>query len=113
MIMNLSSYSFCEKLSNQIPEARAILLVHLNEFDTLLPNVFLAEITRYILSGGIAREKIVEFLENSFHSLGDDVENLIAVSFIENIETEKELNFATRGVDSPGIITEWYRQKRQ
>ncbi|MBM3964667.1 MAG: hypothetical protein FJ308_06315 [Planctomycetes bacterium] len=111
--MKLSSHSFCEKLADKIPEAQAILRVHLNEFDTLLPNVFLAEITRYVLSGGIARERIVEFFENNFHNLGDEVENLIAVSFVENIETAKELNFATNGVDATRIITEWHRQKGQ
>jgi hypothetical protein len=113
MIMNMSSCVFCEKLADQIPEVREILHVHQKAFDGLLPNVFLGEITRYVLSGGLARRRVVEFLEKNFYCLGDEVENLIAVSFVENIETVQELNFATSGVDATGLTKEWHKQKGQ
>ena len=81
--MSTTTNAFCESLVQQIPETRPVLNEHLDDYDELLPNVFLGDITRYVLSDGRARQKIVEFLELHFRRLGSEVEELIAVSFVE------------------------------
>ncbi|XZE21004.1 polymorphic toxin-type HINT domain-containing protein [Pirellulaceae bacterium SH449] len=109
----MSTISFCERLCEQVTVARPILNEHLADYDELLPHVFLGQITRHVLSDKPGRSQIVDFLENNFHKLGPEIEELIAVSFIENIETEYDLEQATRGVSAEHLKAEWRRQKQR
>jgi hypothetical protein len=109
--MSTTTNQFCELLVEQAPDTKPLLDEHLCDYDDLLPNVFLGEITRYVLSDGLGRTAIVEFLERQFRQMGPEVEELIAVSFIENIETIYELEIATRGVNAVELKSEWRRQR--
>jgi hypothetical protein len=107
----MTTIEFCQKLAEQVPETEAILQEHFNDYDQLLPNVFFGDLTRYILSDRPGRLKIVEFLEQSFHQHGSEIEELIAVSFIENLESKYDLEQATRGLTAANLKAEWRRQK--
>ena len=109
--MTMTTPEFCEGLAQQFPDVADILSEHISDNDELLPHLFLADVTRYVLADGRDRRLIVERLESVFASEGPDVENLIAVSFVEHLESREELIRATDGVKASRICAEWDRQR--
>lgn len=109
--MAMTSSEFCEALAQHFRGIGELLADHISEYDELLPNVFLGDVTRYVLADGQDRRRIVEYLDDAFGSQGPDVENLIAVSFVENVETREELERATDGLEASRIRAEWERQR--
>ena len=103
--------SFCQTIAAQIPDLDSLLSEHVADYDEILPNVFMGDVTRYVLADGAYRTKVVGALEEALCNRGPEVEELIAVSFVENLETQEELDRAVRGVNAPQIIAEWKRQK--
>ena len=102
---------FMQNLVKQCDSLSAFYLDHISYYDELLPHVFMGEITRQIISGNLQRQKIVEHLSEAFRTGDEEVKNLIAASFIENIETEEELEFALKGVKESALRTEWHKQQ--
>jgi hypothetical protein len=100
---------FCEELAETFPDLGNILNEHLAEYDELLPHPFMADVTRYVLKDGPQRVGIVQHLENAFKCRGEGIEELIAVSFVENIETRDELNIALNGVTNTNLRQQWER----
>jgi|688.fasta_scaffold347668_2 hypothetical protein len=109
--MPTTTKEFCQFLVEQVPEIRTILRNHLDDFSEMLPHVFLGELTRYVLANGASKIRIVELLEENFDRHGPEIENLISVSFVENLETEIDLENATTGISSVNLVNEWRRQK--
>ncbi len=109
--MNTTTKEFCELLVRYFPDLNELLAEHIADYEELLPNVFLGDVTRYVLMNGNGRYEIVDYLNKSFSSGEPEVENLIAVSFVENLEDREELERAVDGVDASRIITEWNRQR--
>lgn len=109
--MTTTTRAFCEGLAQQFPDVADILAEHISNNDELLPHLFLADVTRYVLADGQDRRLIVQSLDSAFVSEGTDVENLIAVSFVEHLESTEDLMRATEGVDVPQIRAEWDRQR--
>jgi hypothetical protein len=107
----MTTTEFCHKLAEHSTEVAEILEEHMSDNDELLPHVFLADVTRYVLADCEDRAAIVKFLDESFAIHGPDVEELIAVSFVEYLVEPEELTLATRGVDAPHIHAEWNRQR--
>ena len=106
-----STTEFCKSLVRTCPELEGLLAEHISDYDELLPNVFLGDVTRHVLTDGAGRCQIVEYLNKSSSSGDSDVENLIAVSFVENLEDREELERAVKGADAAWIVSEWERQK--
>ena len=109
--MSMTTTEFCRKLAENVPEVGDIFAEHMEDNDELLPHVFLADVTRYVLDDGKARTAIVKFLDESFAKYGPDVEELIAVSFVEYLVDPVELKTATKGLEVPRIVAEWNRQR--
>ena len=109
--MTTTTTEYCHTLVGRCPELKPLLAEHISDYDELLPNVFLADVTRYLLSNGDGRQRIVEYLNISLSTGEPDVENLIAVSFVENLENRDELERVIEGVDVPETVAEWDRQK--
>lgn len=109
--MTATTIGLCESLVRHCPDLSALLAGHKNDYDELLPNVFLGDVTRYVLADGKERRQIVAFLNQSLSSGDPDVENLVAVSFVENLESREQLDRAVDGVDAPLIVAEWKRQR--
>jgi len=109
--MSTTTVEFCESLASKFPDIATILTEHISDNDELLPHVFLADVTRYVLADGPCRSQVVKYLDESFTSHGQDVENLIAVSFVEYLVNAEELRIATEGVEVPQILGEWTRQR--
>ncbi len=93
-----------------LPTASRILVEHLDDYDNLLPHVFLAELTRHLLRGPADVTPIVQSLEDSFASGDPAIAELISVSCIENIASRDDLTRLLTGVTGNSIQTEWTQQ---
>lgn len=100
----------CERLASQFREVGALLEEHLAENGQLLPHVFMGDLTRYVLASGGDKVAVVQFLEDTLGRRAPSVDELIAVSFVENINTQDELAQILVGVDGNKIREEWNRQ---
>jgi hypothetical protein len=105
-----STVDFCTNLAVQFTDIRELLDKHMSDNDELLPHVFFGDVTRWVLMDKPARSRVVELLEWASNSRDLDLQNLIAASFTENLETVEELERAISGVDAPCIRAEWERQ---
>jgi len=105
--MNEPVKRFCEQFAKMFADVGNILNEHLADCDELLPHLFMADVTRYALKGGLQRVGIVQHLENAFKCSDKGIEELIAVSFVENIETHDELNLALNGIKGDNLRRQW------
>ena len=106
-----NTQQFCEELVQNFNNLGPILIEHVSDNDEILPHVFLGDVTRYVLADGIQRRELVRFLDDRFTKGEKDIRDLIAVSFIENLESEEELEHATQDVKADALCEEWHRQR--
>lgn len=99
--MSRATEDFIDDLVERFPGLRPVLEEHLSDnFGELLPHVFFGDVTRYIVSRHLdarlhhgsgpeqAREEVrslLKALETAYVERGEEVEELIAVSFLENL----------------------------
>ena len=83
-----------EALAAQSPDIRRLLNEHLQDYDELLPHVFFGELTawfeerwpkRHEQSTSTEIQRVLGQLELGLADGDDAVQNVIAVSFIENL----------------------------
>jgi len=101
---------FVEQLARNFGDAGVLLDQHRAYYHEVLPHVYFGDPTRYVLSEGHFCEQIVEHLNHHLQFGLPEIQELIAVSFVENLETEEELNRACRFVDGSCLRQEWRRQ---
>jgi hypothetical protein len=109
--MSKAEDDFCRGLSADFSDIQRLMAEHLGDYDELLPHVFMGEVTRYVLSDGPQRSHIVSRLETALCEGAPKLRELVAVSFVENIETEAELISTVSGIRAPRIVEEWKRQR--
>ena len=99
----MNNDSFVKKLVQDNPVLEAPYQEHLYDNGELLPHVFMGEVTRVVLrlvspkmsldesasSRGVA-EPILTYLEQGWQSGTMDVQNLISVSFVENLTPDEQ-----------------------
>jgi hypothetical protein len=102
----MDASAFCFELASEFAVVKSLLDAHLDEFGELLPHVFFGDLTRLVLTDVASRVGIVTALERSF-SCDPSIQNLIAVSFIENLESRSQLDLALKDVEAPNIRNEW------
>jgi hypothetical protein len=110
MMSDLEAETWCENLARRFPDLASVLDEHLRDNDSLLPHVFMGDVTRYVLANGRERRGLVQHLEESL-ALGGEIEELVALSFVENLPTPEELAQALADVEGPRIRAEWQRQR--
>jgi len=110
--MDSNSEAFCEELARLFPDVASVLSNHLADNDELLPHVFMGDVTRYVLSDPPSRQALVNHLDEALREGGTDLQELVAVSFVENLESSEELERALKGIDARTIREEWHRQHR-
>jgi hypothetical protein len=94
---------FVRQMVNRFPQLEEILKEHARDnFGETLPHVFLGEFTRYLLSLLRTAEhnddeamyrniqEILNYLEDSFSTKSESVQELIAVSSLENLPQRGE-----------------------
>ncbi len=91
---------FIEKMLEKVPDLRNIYQEHLDDNDELLPHVFMADVTRFVLEllendlqnkSKTVEDKIfilLELIENALREGNEDVKDVIILSFLENLEQD-------------------------
>lgn len=94
------------------PALLPVLGEHLADNRELLPHVFFGDVTRFVVSGfsdhserRADAEKVLALLEEAIGSPDEDVQNLVSVSFCENLLGEKPLE-AIRAAMGPRLRAE-------
>jgi hypothetical protein len=111
MLSNIKGY--CEQLVRRFPDLETVLAEHVANNDDILPHVFMGEVTRYVLSDPPSRKNLVSYLENSLLEGAADIQELIAVSFVENLQGRTELERALKDVTGEGLRKEWHHLNGQ
>lgn len=101
---------FIQDLVQRFNDLGSQLQEHVADNDEILPHVFMGDVTRYVLSDGSQRQELVCHLNDAFVNGPTEVRDLIAVSFVENIESEEELERALYDVPAEPLRAEWYLQ---
>jgi hypothetical protein len=89
--------SFIEELLQKVPPLKNIYDEHLNENDTLLPHVFMGDVTRFVIAEAANPKRqetitsLLEYLEEGIQTGSDEVRELILVSFVENLTGETKM----------------------
>lgn len=109
--MKDDTQDFCEELVREFNELAPLLQEHVADYDDILPHVFMADVTRCIVSGCPCRQELVRYLNDALSNGAKEVQNLIAVSFVENLETEEQLERALQDVHAEALREEWRRQR--
>ena len=106
-----------EKVVSVSPAFGDAMEEHLKDNDELLPHLLMSDLLRHIGAKLTARESrnqievenILAVLETAFTSGDSETENAIAVSFLENVETEPFYE-ALAPLLGPGLRAEHKRQ---
>lgn len=79
-------------LVSRVPALRGLLQEHVDDYDGLLPHLFLADVVRFVSRGAgvVVRGLVAAVLEDLFRSGEEEDRELIAVSFLENLPSEAE-----------------------
>lgn len=86
-----SAERLVEELLGAVPEVQGIYEAHMDDNGTLLPHVFMGDVTRFTLqiarnaSGQDVLRRLLAIVEDGLRSGETDVANLVAVSFVENL----------------------------
>ena len=102
--------ALCHDLAERFSGLRTMYDEHIQDFDELIPHIFMADVTRYVLAHEPESIAIVQMLENVFAKKSDVTQNLIQASFVENIESVAELESILEGVVGNCLREEWRRQ---
>ena len=82
---------FVEELLKDVPELSSVYSEHIEDNDILLPHVFLGDVTRFFVdevqrdAASDAVGRILTLMENALASGSAEVQELIGVSFVENL----------------------------
>lgn len=83
--------SFVETLLRLVPELRTVYDAHIKDNDTLLPHVFMGDVTRFAISQANkatsreALDRLMGHMEEGLKNGSEEVKELIVVSFVENL----------------------------
>jgi len=96
----MDAEEFIKKLLTLAPKLKLPYQQHLEDNGKLLPHVFMGDVTRFIISeveSGVGSQDVnnlLNYFEDALATGDKDIENLISVSFVENlIGEEKTINF--------------------
>lgn len=107
--MRAAEIAFVGALVHRFRVLLPILQEHLDDYDALLPHVFMGDVTRWVLGeyqahgeSALLRD-VLDFIESSY-SRGDDHEQeLISVSFLENFPRPNEEGSRLRALVGPSL----------
>lgn len=128
------SVQLVRRLVAEVPALRRLYAIHTADNDELLPHVFMGDVTRFVMaSEGFSSEEdpiersreesrrnvdeILKILEKGMLTRDEGVQNLIVVSFLENLDFEAEgfPDFASRMgpnlAEQLAVLEKWFSKK--
>ena len=110
--MQLSAIEFCQRLAQDNPALGQSLKEHLiDNYGQVLPHIFLADVYRKIRDSKEYAPSILRYLNRAFTSSGKEVNDLIAVGFVETIDDFDEIESVADWGDYCHLKDEWLRQR--
>lgn len=109
--------AFVGTLVRRFPELLPLLEEHLEDYDGLLPHVFMGDVTRWIVkefdagSGSPILREMLDFVEATFGSGHEHEQELIAVSFVENLPKSTEPSGRIRDLLGPRLQKQMARME--
>lgn len=115
--MRAAVVAFVGALVYRFPELLEVLQEHLeDQAGEVLPHVFMGDVTRWLVRRFLAAgrndatlREILSFMEGAFKSDREEVKELLAVSFLENLPCFGESGFEIRSVIGPTMQEELAR----
>jgi hypothetical protein len=106
--MKLSSGNFVSALLTEFPELQPLLDKHVRANDEVLPHVFFGELTRFALNEAKSPTsdalcRLLSFLESAMTSGDENVQNVIAASFLENLGPPTDEFYVIRTMSGPNL----------
>jgi hypothetical protein len=109
---------FAGLLRERIPGFAGIHDEHLRDYDEVLPHVLLGELVRFLSDevrkygeGGAALKEAMALLEQGMGSADAKLQELVAVSFIENLDPRDESFQAIRKLFGPHLEAQYRRSR--
>lgn len=109
--MRAAEVAFVGALVHRFPILVPLLQEHLDDYDGLLPHVFLGDVTRWVLgrglpSGSSEARAVLDFIEACFAQGTEHERELISVSFLENLPRAGEAGAEWRDQLGPELQRE-------
>ena len=113
-------HDFVKELIKEVPELHSLLTQHLSENDELFPHVFFGDLTRLIIDlhrkaqkenrgsddSKFLLRKILHKLEEGMGSNDEEVQELIATSFLENLYPYDDSYESLKSLFGPSLLRE-------
>jgi len=107
--MRAYEVAFVGALCFRFPELIPQLQEHIDDYDGLLPHVFMGDVTRWVLqrfhddpSDPTVRQ-ILDFIETAFEHAAGEEREIIGTSFLENLPRPGEENDGVRALLGPAL----------
>jgi hypothetical protein len=113
--MSAYDIAFVGALCWRFKELMPLLREHLKDYETLLPHVFMGDVTRWMIrlyrSDGSNTElrQVLEFFEEAFAQASIEDRELISASFLENLPTTDMEGTGIRLLLGPTLRTQLER----
>jgi hypothetical protein len=97
--------AFCFRFPELMPQ----LQEHIDDYDGLLPHVFMADVTRWMLQrfhddpSDPTIRQVLDFFETAFERATGEEREIIGTSFLENLPRPGEENNGLRALLGPGL----------
>jgi hypothetical protein len=93
-LMSTSAEDFVNRVVLEVPVLGPLLEEHTNFNQEILPHMFFGDVTRWFQEE-LERDpnspdalKLLRYIESSYDQLPDDAQNVIDVSFVENLDVK-------------------------
>lgn len=105
---------FVNSLLAHEPQLRSVYETHILDYEEPLPHVFLGDVARYVVQQIHSDtteilespKRILSFLEQSIVTEGEEVQELISVSFLENLVKHEGVIVRLKGMLGPNLRKE-------
>jgi hypothetical protein len=113
--MSKQTISFIRSMPARFPGLEPVLTEHVGDNREILPHLFFGDVTRYALSlVRVSRPDqapelhlLLDFLEESFSSGDRELQELIAVSFLENLQGTGDKGAHIIAMLGPNLTKQW------
>jgi hypothetical protein len=106
---------FFRQLIDRVPEVLAVVDEHRRDHDEVLPHVLMADIRRFViakLQDVVTIDAVVACLEEGIASGNEALQEVIAVSFLENMDPTEPSYEAIANRMGPLLLAELARFRR-
>lgn len=112
---------YVEAMRSSIPEIEPLYLEHIEDNDQLLPHVFMGSIARHVeilfrdrsISRGDLQTLtgLLQYLEHGMLSPINEIQELVAVSFLENLDRDNPEFHLLKKQFGPALLSELEKQR--